>query len=402
MRAVGSGPAPGRPAAGPAGVRPAPPRTPPAALVVALLSLAGYLAARLTSHPTSIDLIVYRAEGRALLDGADLYGPLPVAHGLQATYPPFAALLFTSVAVLPLSVAIAVVCALNVALLLLVARLAVTLTGTGASRWPAALLLFAAGLWAEPVFTTLRYGQINLALLALVLADFTVLSRSRAHGVATGVAAGLKLTPAVFVVYLLLTRRFRAAATAAGAFAATAGVGAAVLPHASLRFWTGLLFDSARVGHLQDEANQSVRGWLVRVAHQAATTPVEVAATGLVALAGLVVAGYAHRRLGDAWGLPAAAVTGLLVSPITWTHHWVWCVPLAALLRYRRPAWLALVAVFWSYAVWLLPHEPARDEFRDAPWQVALSGLYVVAGVLFLALTLAAARAGRHPGVRAD
>lgn len=363
------------------------------AALVAALSMIAYLISRLITHPSSIDLIVYRDEGRAMLDGANLYGALPVGHHLLATYPPAAALFFTVVATIPLAAAEAIVCLANLALVLLVSALSCSLVGVARERRAlATLALSAVGVWAEPVFTTLRYGQINLVLLALVLADFTAWRGRPWRGVGIGLAAAIKVTPGIFIVYLLLTRRFRAAAVATGTFLATVAVAAAVVPRESWRFWTKLLYDPSRVGRVENEANQSMRGWLAKLEHTRAATTPGTAIIAALLVVGLAIAVLAYRRLGDGWGLPAAAVTGLLISPITWTHHWVWCVPMALVLWQWRRAAVLVVAVFWSFAVWFLPHT-APAEFRYAVWQQALAAQYVVAGLVFLALTVAAARA---------
>lgn len=357
----------------------------PRAVGFLAFSIAVYLVVRALIHPSMVDLVVYRAEGAAVAAGVDLYGPLAAPHDLRATYPPFAAMLFTPLIVPPYEVLRVLVIAGNIVLLFAAALLSCRLVGVdGRRRITVAVVVTGLGVWAEPVFTTFRYGQINVLLLVLILADFTRPPTARTRGLALGVAAGIKVTPGIFVLYLLLTRRFREAAVAIAAFAATVGIGFAALPDASRRFWTDLVFDPTRVGRLENAANQSVRGMIVRITHTREPDKVWFALIAVVTVAGLACAVFAHRRLGDRWGLPTCAVTGLLMAPIAWSHHWVWCIPIAVLLWADARWAVSAVAVFWTFAVWYVPHVP-DVELRFAPWQVAVSVWYVLFGVGFLA-----------------
>ncbi|GAA1758929.1 hypothetical protein GCM10009795_001610 [Nocardioides hankookensis] len=355
--------------------------------LLAALSLVVWLVVVLALvQPTFVDIRVYRAEGRALLDGLDLYGPLAGITSVN-TYPPFAALVFVPTAWASLATVKAASVVVNLVLLVVVARLSLRLVG-GPVTATATLLLAAVALWSEPVTTTLLYGQVNLALLALVLWDATRPPESRLRGIGFGLAAAIKVTPALLVVYLALTGRVRAAAVATATFGATLVLTALVDVHATWAYWTGHLFDVGRMGRLENSVNQSLRGWLVRAHHARDVPPAELLLVLLVLVAGLACAVVAHRRLGDAWGLPAAAVTGLLVSPISWSHHWVWCVPVLALLWCQARVWvLPMLLVFWSYAVWLVPHGDGVELHLSAP-EVAASGWYVVLGLGFLVLSI--------------
>lgn len=362
------------------------------ALITALVSVVAFVLVRWITHPSLIDLAVYRAEGTAVRNGMDLYGPLPTPNGLRATYPPFAALLFVPFSYLPWLVVATIGVVGNLALLLLVCDQSCRLAGVAPSgRITAALTLAAVALWAEPVFTTFRYGQINLVILALVLWDFRQPDNSRLRGIGVGLATAIKLTPGIFVVYLVLTRRFRMALNAVLAFALTIGFSAAILPSETWKYWTRLVWDTGRVGRLENAANQSIRGLIVRVEHTRATEAAWSLLLLVVIVAGLGCAAYAYRQLGDSWGLPTCALTGLVAAPIAWTHHWVWCVPITVLLWQHRRRWLPLIIVFWTFAVWAVPHM-APAELHFAPWQTALSGWYVLVGVIFIGLTATVAR----------
>ena len=80
-----------------------------------------------------------------------------------------------------------------------------------------------------------------------------------------------------------------------------------------------------------------------------------VAALGTGA-GGLAIATMLHRRGQRLAGLACCGVTGALVSPISWTHHWVWVIPLlvamaATAWRRRSPVWaLAAVALFTAFS----------------------------------------------------
>ena len=148
-------------------------------------------------------------------------------------------------------------------------------------------------------------------------------------GAGVGVAAGIKLVPLIFIPYLLLTRRFRAAAVACAAFAATVAAGFVVAPADSARWWLGgLFFNGGRTGFVGWEGNQSLRALLTRLAGSVAgAAPVWLAVALVTAVAGLACAALLDRAGHRLPGLLACALTGLLISPVSWDHHWVWIVP---------------------------------------------------------------------------
>jgi alpha-1,2-mannosyltransferase len=289
------------------------------------------------------DARVYRTGGAAALHGLDVYRNVPPAF----TYTPFAALLFVPLAILPANAVGLPLTA--VSLLCLEGAVWLCLPGRGGARvalWAGACAL---AVWLDPVSLTLLLGQVNLVLLLLVLADHSLPDGSRWKGVGTGVAAGIKLTPAFFGLYLALTGRLRAAAVAAGTFAATVAIGFAVLPGDALRYWGGTFVDSSRVGDPQNVRSQSLRSLLVRWAHTAhGVDPVWLALAAAVAVAALALAVWAHRRGDELLAVCVCATAVLLVSPITWQHHWVWMVP--TLLWMARRAWLTRSRLLGGFA----------------------------------------------------
>lgn len=376
-----------------------------ALLAVSLAALgAVWLAA---GFPTA-DLRVYRAEGAAVVDGTDLYGFTVTKWHLPATYPPFAALGFVPLTWLPLPAAQAAVTALNVGLLALLVHLSLRLAGVAPGRRaPAVLAATAVGLWLEPVFRTMTFGQVNLLLACLVVWDLARPEGARGKGLLIGIAAGIKLTPAIFAVHLAVTGRLRAACTAAAGFVGTVLLGAAVLPGATVDFFTRRLFETGRVGKAWIVDNQSLQGLFARLAHEVDPGVFWPAAVAGTAVGGLWLARRAHLHHDrPLWALLCTAFTALLVCPISWTHHWVWCVPLLVQLavhaRRRRARWpWAVLAgtfvVFTARTMWLVPHEGAGD-LRMPWWLQPAASPYPL-----LALALLAAVAWRVavPPVRA-
>jgi alpha-1,2-mannosyltransferase len=308
------------------------------------------------------DLGVYRAAAAAADHGKRLYDVRFPPFHLPFTYTPFAALVFVPLTWLSWDRLRVVVVVVNVAALFGSVALSVRLTG-GRTGWPARLatilLLGAACLWTEPVQQTLRFGQVNLVLLLLVLIDLNLPDRSPAKGALIGIAAAIKLTPAVLIAYLFVTGRRVAALRAAGVVAATAALGAVFLPQASWAYWTHDVFGARRIGNPLYVANQSVNGVLVRLLGPGLVTDLLWAGVAAVVLVvGLVWAARLHRRGQDLAGAVVAAGAGLLASPISWSHHWVWIVPAVVLASEaaRRSRAITVravpVVVLATFAAW--------------------------------------------------
>ncbi|MEU5536777.1 glycosyltransferase 87 family protein [Streptomyces sp. NPDC020362] len=330
------------------------------------------------------DLLVYRAEGAAVVRGGDLYGFTVTEWRLPATYPPFAAVLFVPTTWIPLPALKALFLAGNALLLAGLVALSARLV---ARPLPLPLLCTATALalWLEPVFQTLLFGQINLAIACLVLWDLTRGSCTRTKGLALGVAAGIKLTPAIFIAHLFLRGRRREAATATAAFTATVLLGALLLPSASAEFWTRRLYDTGRVGKSWIVDNQSLQGLIARALHDPAPGLAWALPAAAVAAAGLALAA---RTREDGHGILLTAFTALLISPISWSHHWVWCVPLLALLLAESRLRLAALtaALFTARTLWLIPHAGDRD-LHLPWWQQPLAAPYPLLALALLAGT---------------
>ncbi|ARF55297.1 glycosyltransferase 87 family protein [Streptomyces gilvosporeus] len=410
-----------------------------AALACALSFTVFWTVQRL-AHVTMIDLMVYRAEGWTARNGEDLYDMVATSAHLPNTYPPFAALLFTPLTLVGVPAMRTLATAGNLALFVAVVHLSLRLAGRPRRlpRPAATLALSALLVWVEPVWTTLRYGQINLLVAALVLWDLTRKDTNRWAGVGIGIAAGIKLTPALFAVFLALAGAVRAgqllrsgagaraawhpwlrqAVVATVTFLVTALLAALALPRDSHRFWTEIVFAADRVGEVEITANQSLRGALARLLHTHDPGASYLVVAGATAALGLALAvGSLLRDAGAppaeyggrAWAAVCCAMTALLVSPISWSHHWVWAVTALILLgsealhrtgRAARRWWATTAAaglLFCSFALWWVPHRwHHHEELHQNGLQMLLSDVYPLAGLALLAL--AAARLRRLGG----
>jgi alpha-1,2-mannosyltransferase len=371
------------------------------------------------------DVRVYWWGGRqAAAGGAALYAP---GAPLGFTYPPFAAMLFAAGAGASAgALKIALTVGSLVALPLLCGQ---SLAAAGVRlRAETIFLVSALALMTWPVAYTVHLGEVNLILAVLVGADL-LRRRDGAwwQGIGTGLAAGIKLTPLIFVVYLALTGRLRAAATAAVTFAVTVTAGFFWLPAGSRTFWLGgVFYNQSRIGNPANPSDQSLSGAIARLVGTGDPwrTWWLVAALA-VGPAGLAVAVWAHRRGHRLAGIVCCAVTGLLVSPISWTHHWVWDIPLLVWLTmaaWRRRSAIGASragasraagarAMAAACALAALAGAAVFSDYTPIPWpghppdagRMVASDPYVLFGVAVLAGTgIALALARRHPASAAN
>ncbi|WP_329149351.1 glycosyltransferase 87 family protein [Streptomyces sp. NBC_01456] len=360
-----------------------------------------------------VDLRVYRAAAPHLATG-DLYAfrlrlPGPHMFPLPFTYPPFAALLFLPLGRVAWPVVSGVWTAASVGALCALVHCCLRLADPAAPavRHRRRVLLWSAALlWTEPVAVTCAFGQVNLLLAALV--GYAVRRRAAATaGLGVGLAAGVKLVPAVTGLYFLAYRRWSAAGWAAAVFLATVAAGWWVAPRPAAEFWLHAVGEAARVGPVGSVLNQSLRGALSRtlghdVGWSAAWWAVAVPAA-LAALAAVVRTVRRDDRLG---ALLAVQFAGLLLCPVSWCHHWVWAVAAVLWLvhtpRRTPPQTAALLA--WCTALagypihWLELAQPDIAQF-GRPWYLAALGwCYPVCAVL--TLVALCARTGGYEGRR--
>ena len=378
---------------------------------VAPVLLAVSIAARLAwtflapNGANFVDLHVYLGGAAALDHPGSLYSyvyadqtpdfPLPF------TYPPFAALVFYPLSKLPFGV-VALGWQLGIiAALYGVVRVSQRLIGADPRVGPeqgrcAAMLWTAVGIWTEPLRSTFDYGQINVFL---VLAALWAVQSTRwwVSGLLVGTAAGIKLTPAITGLFFVGTRRWAAAVSSAVVFAATVAVSIAVIGQQGRFYFTDLLGDASRIGPIGTSFNQSWRGGISRIlGHDAGYGPLVLAGIAISAVLALLAwrALAPARRQGDRLGsLLVVQLFGLLISPISWTHHWVWLLPLMIWLfdgpwRGRPGArtlgwgWLALTLIG---VPWLLSFAQPTIWQISRPWYLAWAGLvYIVATLVTL------------------
>jgi alpha-1,2-mannosyltransferase len=418
--------------------------------------LIGWAAGWLYATPQPLDLQIYVDGGLIVRHVAPLYdahlaSPLydwSSLEGLNFTYTPFAAVVFAVVSLIPASALTPLSVAVSVAALAGSLWLVLHALGyRGRACAGAALLASAALFWLEPVQRTIFLGQVNLVLMLAILADLCLPDSVAGRwwkGTGIGIAAGIKLVPLVFIPYLLLTRRFREAAVATGVFCATIGLGFAVIPRDSGQWWLhGLFLQGSRVGFPGVMQNQSLHGIITRLAGSvAAGQPAWLVLAAVAGVAGIAAAALLHRAGHPVLGILTCALTGLLISPISWDHHWVWIAPgLVAIGHYALRAWRAgqrragyalagLAVVTWgAFAawpvglwtprslgdigldglIWAVPSTPETmfSQVGDRPWLVEYhyrgldfigGNLYIIVGAGLLALLMVmAARLVRRP-----
>jgi alpha-1,2-mannosyltransferase len=375
-------------------------------VVVGMWFLVFHVSPRPVWHHT-FDLRVYRGAVRWWLDGRPLYDFLRPHTEKGFTYPPFAILILLPLVLGTETTATILLTAVSGGLVVLTTWWLVSPVAVrhGWPRWVAVGAAVPLVVALEPVRETLGWGQIDLVIAALVLADVVALRRGHPWaGVGIGLATAIKVTPGLFLVYLAVTRRWRAAAVAAGTFGVTVLVGFAVDP--SVRYWTRVLWQTGRVGPPTDPNDQSLLGLLARLAAPSAPShALWLAVVGLALVVGITRAAVLHRRGDDLAGVTVTGLTACLISPISWVHHLYWVVPAVVVLvdvaagtpvaagaARQRPraaraaaaaAALVVVVAFAGSLIWFFPGAPA------APGTIAGENAYVLM-VLALVLILPA------------
>ncbi|MFC7533467.1 glycosyltransferase 87 family protein [Actinoplanes sp. GCM10030250] len=295
-------------------------------------------------------------------DGGMVYDWMRAGTPYGFTYPPFAGLVMMPMAYLPFPV---VVVLATLGTVITTALLTWWLAGPlirrkGWTPWFAFAVALCLALSFEPVRETITFGQVNTLLLALVTADmlFGVAKGRKWAGAGIGLAVAIKLTPGVFLLYLLVTRRWRALTTAIGAAAGATVLAGALFVDQSREFWTSALWDTNRVGLLYYLSNQSERGFLARLPIETIESKVWLA--GVVATLGFW-AWRVARAPGDVvGGLALTGVLGCLISPVTWIHHCVWLIPALIKCVSEGRVWLGASAylVMTSHVTWLWEKRP--------------------------------------------
>ncbi|MBB4938364.1 alpha-1,2-mannosyltransferase [Streptosporangium album] len=311
-----------------------------------------------------VDLDVYRTGGEAILSGRPVYDFVtPAPQLLPFTYPPIAALLATPLAMMSWPAAQWVWTALVfVTLAVSVGHgfrallgpsvpyrdiLGRTVLGrrpadpetpvrTGGLGLPMAFaLLMVACTYLMPIRDQVRFGQVDILLVALCLADCVARRPAWPRGMLIGLATAVKLTPGVFLIYLLVTgfgpgarpeqrRTFFMAVFTAALLTLLPFL---VIPADAADFWFHALLDPERLGANAATTNQSMRGMLIRLyLPDSLTSLLWLALVAAVAWYGFR---HARRALLDGHVVTGVALVGLmavLLSPVAWIHHLAWVV----------------------------------------------------------------------------
>jgi alpha-1,2-mannosyltransferase len=280
-----------------------------------------------------IDLAVYRSAGESLLRGRPIYNYLtPVPQLLPFTYPPFAAVLAVPLALIPPDLANWI---WNLGSIAVLGWLVLVAFRPLIRRFPSVYrplvfaVLLSAMAWTEPVRDCLRYGQVGIFLTALCVLDCISPKTRWPRGMLIGFAVAVKLTPGVFIPYLWLTGRRRAAIVATAWTLGFSLAGAIAMPSASKEYWTSAVFDSGRLGSNSGTSNQSLRSIFLR------WLPGHLGSLlWIVSVVAVAYLGFRKARSVSAAGqeLDAVAMVGMLqvlLSPVAWIHHLAGFVPLA-------------------------------------------------------------------------
>lgn len=352
------------------------------------------------------DLGVYVFGAQLIQHSHNLYQIARPFH-LPFTYPPIAALLFSTILSIPFNTLKFISASITIISLIISIWISWSMLGYRSFIRKAAMTLFVAGitLWLEPVQQTLLYGQINLLLMAIILMDMSQPDKNIWKGFGIGLATGIKLTPAIFILYLLLTRRYQATIVAICIFVMTLSIGYILLPIESNQYWHGLFLDASRVGGVAFVSNQSLHGTITRLLHGTAQAVLPwLISILLVSISGLSLAVWAHNRREELLGILTCAITGLLVSPISWSHHWVWVVPIVVYMihlnknRLSILGWLGItgfIAIYGAWfmqvnqsyypsgLIWFVPNLNNREYYWQGFQQIE-GNLYVIVGVSLL------------------
>lgn len=340
---------------------------------------------------TGEDFAVYWKGGWSVLHGRSPYAPGFLDGGpfrsLPFTYPPFASLLFAPFALVAPAPAMALWTVGCLCALLLLVRLSFPLSASTRPRLVCTLVvIWSVCLLLRPVREGLALGQIGILITLACFADVTVARASWPRGALIGLATAVKLTPAVFLVHLALTRQWAALRNGLCTLAGCWGLAFALLPSASISyFFHGVMLDTGRVGAATAAYNQSLNGFIARSGLPEPRwwwLAACLAAAGL----GLARARRAHR-VGDL--RTAAVLVGmvmLLVSPISWLHHAMWVIPLLGLLlTQRRDALLVAGAALVGFLLYV--------SSTANGW--LLDGYLLCYAVSIIALPIASPGAGR-------
>jgi alpha-1,2-mannosyltransferase len=325
------------------------------ALAIIGLFVVPMAAATMVRTAPPVDLAVYLRAGRMFASGGGLYGDgwgSVLAHPLPYTYPPLWAAITVPLSWINWRIASLAWLVLNVGMLIWVVRLSYDafLRTLERSRRIAIAALVVVLAVTTPLGSVFWFGQVGILLTAACLADVVPTSTRLPRGVLVGIATAVKLTPGIFIVYWIATRRWRAAITSAATSVGLWLVVAVIRPDLSREFWTDVVFRTDRIGDPGFVSNQSIYGALVRADWASGPLWATLAAAALAI--GLLRARDAHRRGNELAAATLIGLASLLISPISWIDHAVWIVPATGIVlgdgrnARQRAAWALVVVLF--------------------------------------------------------
>ena len=361
---------------------------PVVALVLAGMCLYYFLHQGRVWSVADLDVGIYRDAARAFLAGDSVYSAKFGPPGLPFTYPPFALMALAPLTLLSAGAASLLMFAASAAGLLACIRWCQDYASGGLSGpwWVTVALASVAAVAVEPVRITLGLGQINVLILALILG---VDARGTAWaGVEAGLASAVKITPGLLVVAQAVRGDRRALMRGVIAAVAVTVVATVLTPDESWRYFTRLLWDPERPGNLAPVLNQSLRGFWER--HLPGSSAAWIISCMLaLALGGWVIRRHRHDSF---LTLTAASITGLLVSPVSWSHHWVWVLPVVAVGACR--GWASRIGATSLLLLSATIVEVAFWTSGDVP--LVAQDMYVIVGLAWL-LAAATSPAGAAP-----
>ncbi|HCD4226822.1 TPA: DUF2029 domain-containing protein [Corynebacterium striatum] len=310
---------------------------------------------RMTDFP--IDMVIYREGVKAYLEGRSMYSE-PMMAGdiaLPFIYPPFGAL-----AMVPLTapdwithdMAGNIMNVLSDVLVL--ACLYFIFRALLKDRtWllPVVSLVWALTMAFEPIRLNNGFAQVNIVIMALVILDLVPRKRWLPQGILIGLAAAIKITPLAMLLYFLLRKELKPILITIGTAAAATLAAAAVRWQAFVEFFTSKLLDmgsGADFGVATDyQSNSSLKAVVQRLfpsteSMEANGTLINIIwlmlALAVVAVGSLLILALLKRNMLIDAQLVTALVM-LLISPVSWSHHWVWLALVIPVFTYRAWTW---------------------------------------------------------------
>jgi alpha-1,2-mannosyltransferase len=389
--------------------------------VVAAACVAAWFVVQVFGRPyVFFDLRIYHGAVVYWAHGGSLYDYLDPGVSLGFTYPPFAALAMLPMAHLSMLDAawINVGASLAALALVLAAFIRPIAERCGwRTRWFPIAVAVPAAAALEPIRESLGYGQVNILLFGLIMADLVALrwfSRRRPErpraldghrvlaaitdrflagqwaGVGIGLATAVKLTPALFIIYLMVSRQWRVARTAIVTTLAVTVIGFVFARQESVAYFTSVVFQTNRVGQADMTPNQSLAGLLARLYDVfSAPTLLWVTFTLVMLVVGLSRAAHAHGEGDELTAFTLVGLTANVVSPISWSHHLVFVIPaiivlLDAAVR-RRAASRGISRRHASFS----PNGLVPTRLREPIWFPAMVGFrHAAAGIALYVLFL--------------